>query len=233
MVDVGSWYDQSCREAARCSMRVADVGRGHREAARFSMRVADVVEDGRSMSRFLKYIGLTRGGGSMWLLVSTASHTWTRSCNAGACRRCGRQSVQRVVRGLDAALLEHVKVEVGVVGVGRSMSQFLKYIGLIGDGSMWLLVHTPSRTWTRSGNAGACHRCGRQSVQRVICGLDAALLEHVIVGVGRSMSQFLMYTGLTGVGVDVMLAAWSRRVERVLWLRLNRVLALWTDGNHG
>ena len=58
----------------------------------------------------------------MWLLVRTASRKWIRSCNAEACRRCGRQSVQRVVRGLDAALLEYVVVEVGVVGVSRSMS---------------------------------------------------------------------------------------------------------------
>ena len=66
----------------------------------------------------------------MWLLVRTASHTWTRSCNAGACSRRDWQSVQRVVHGLDAALLEHVVVEVGVVGVGRSMSRFLKYVRL-------------------------------------------------------------------------------------------------------
>ena len=50
----------------------------------------------------------------MRLLVRTACRTWTRCCNARACRRCGRQSVQRVVRGLEAALLEHVVVEVGV-----------------------------------------------------------------------------------------------------------------------
>ena len=68
-----------------------------------------LVEVGRSMSRFLKYIGV-----SMWLLICTASCTWTRCCNARTCRRCGQQSAQRVVRGLDAALLEHVVVEVGI-----------------------------------------------------------------------------------------------------------------------
>ena len=88
MIDVGSWYGRSRREAAECSMQVAGVGRSRREAARCSMRVAGVDEVGRSMSRFLKYIGLT--GGSMWLLVLTASRTFTRSCNAGACRRCGQ-----------------------------------------------------------------------------------------------------------------------------------------------
>ena len=48
------------------------------------MSVAGMVEVGRSMSRFLKYMGLTGG------------------------YRCSRESVQRVVRGLDAAMLEHV-----------------------------------------------------------------------------------------------------------------------------
>ena len=70
-----------------------------------------LVEVGRSISQFLKYIGLTGGWVLMWLLVHTASRTWTRSCNAGACRRCGQQSVQRVIHGLDAALLEHVMVK--------------------------------------------------------------------------------------------------------------------------
>ena len=50
----------------------------------------------------------------MWSALRTASRTWTGCCIAGADRRCGRHSVQRVVRGLDAALLEHVVVEVGV-----------------------------------------------------------------------------------------------------------------------
>ena len=35
------------------------------------------------------------------------------------------------------------------------MSRFLKYIGLTEDVSMWLLVHTASRTWTRCCNAEA------------------------------------------------------------------------------
>ena len=42
MVDVGSWYIRSCRETARCSMRVADISWSRREADRGSMRVADV-----------------------------------------------------------------------------------------------------------------------------------------------------------------------------------------------
>ena len=50
----------------------------------------------------------------MRLLVRTASRTWTECCIARACRRCGRQFVQLVVRGQGAALLEHVMVEVGV-----------------------------------------------------------------------------------------------------------------------
>ena len=50
----------------------------------------------------------------MWLLARTVSHTWARSCIAGAGRRCGRQSIQRIVCGLDAVLLERVVVEVGV-----------------------------------------------------------------------------------------------------------------------
>ena len=33
------------------------------------------------------------------------------------------------------------------------------------------------------------------------------------VEVGRSMSRFLKYLDLTRGGVDVVLAAWSRRVE--------------------
>ena len=53
----------------------------------------------------------------MWLLVCTASCTCTRSCNAGACRRCGWQSVQRVGRGLDFGLQEDVVVEVGIIAL--------------------------------------------------------------------------------------------------------------------
>ena len=48
----------------------------------------------------------------MWLQARTASRTLARCCNARACRRCSRQSVQQVVRGLDSAL--HVVVEVGI-----------------------------------------------------------------------------------------------------------------------
>ena len=47
---------------------------------------------------------------------------------------------------------------------------------------MWFLARTTSRTWARCCNARVCRRCGRQFVQRVACGLDAALLEHVVVG---------------------------------------------------
>ena len=50
----------------------------------------------------------------MWSVVRTMSPTWTGCCNAGACRCCGRQSMQQIVCGLDAALLKHVMVEVGV-----------------------------------------------------------------------------------------------------------------------
>ena len=49
----------------------------------------------------------------MWLVVRTASRTWTGCCIAGACCQCGQQFVQRVVCGLDAALLAH---DAGVVG---------------------------------------------------------------------------------------------------------------------
>ena len=55
----------------------------------------------------------------MWLLAHIASLTWARCCNTRECRRCGRQSVQRVVRGVDAALLERV---VDVVGSPYSES---------------------------------------------------------------------------------------------------------------
>ena len=43
----------------------------------------------------------------MWLLARTVSRTWLDTAMLG-------QSIQRVVRGLDAALLERVVVEVGV-----------------------------------------------------------------------------------------------------------------------
>ena len=68
-----------------------------------------LVEFGRSMSRFLKYIGLTGGGVDV-----AASPWWTRCCNASVCRRCDRLTVQRVVCGWMAALLEHVVVHDGV-----------------------------------------------------------------------------------------------------------------------
>ena len=152
MVDVGSWYGRSRREAAICSMRVAGVGRSRREAARWSMRVAGVAQSRREAAR----------------------------CS------------MRVA---------------GVVEVGRSMSRFLKYTELTRGGAMWLLVCAASRTLTRSCNAGACGRCGRQSVQRVVRGLGAAM--HL------SWSK-------------LVLAAWSCRVKRVWWQRLNRVLAQWT-----
>ena len=42
-----------------------------------------------------------------------------------------------------------------LVAVGRSMSQFLKYIGLTGGVSMWLLARTASRMWARCCNARA------------------------------------------------------------------------------
>ena len=67
--------------------------------------------------------------------------------------------------------------------VGRSMSRLLKNIGLTGVVPMWLLAHTASGMWARCCNARACRHCGWQSIQRVVCGLDAALLEHVVVEV--------------------------------------------------
>ena len=51
---------------------------------------------------------------SMRLQARTASRMWASSCNARACCRWSRQSVQRVVHGLNAALLERVMVEIGV-----------------------------------------------------------------------------------------------------------------------
>ena len=42
MVGVGSWYGLSLIVAARCSKRVAGVGRSRRVAARCSKRVAGV-----------------------------------------------------------------------------------------------------------------------------------------------------------------------------------------------
>ena len=68
-----------------------------------------------------------------------------------------------------------------LVEVGRSMSRFLKYIGLTeARGSMWLLARTASRTWARCCSARAYYRCGRQSVQRVVHELDAVLLAQVV-----------------------------------------------------
>ena len=43
-----------------------------------------------------------------------------------------------------------------LVEVSRSMSRFLKYIGLTGGGSRWLLARTASRAWTGCRIAGAC-----------------------------------------------------------------------------
>ena len=66
---------------------------------------------------------------------------------------------------------------------------------------MRLLARAASRTWARSGNARACRRCGRQSVQRIVRGLDAALLERVVDVVGSLYSESY---------VDWMLQCWSR-----------------------
>ena len=70
---------------------------------------------------------------------------------------------------------------------------------------MWLLVRTASRTWARCCNARAVRTASRT------------------------------WTGCPFAGVSwskLVLAAWSHRVERAWWLRLNCVLVLrtkWTD----
>ena len=115
------------------------------------------------------------------------------------------------------------------------MSRFLKYIGLSGVVSMWLLTRTESRTWARSCNARACCRYGRQSVQRVVRVLDAALLERVVDLVGSPFSESYVDWMLQCWSVSwskLVLVACSRRVERAWWVKLNRVLELrtkWTD----
>ena len=151
--------------AARCSIRVADVGRvvevqfdvgswrwsSHRGGARCSMRVADIGQ-----------------GVEVQLDV-----------------QCG---------------------ELTLVEIGKSMSQFLKYIGLNRGRSMWLLAHTASHTWARCCNAKA------------VCTASRTWTGCCIAGVSWLKS---------------VLAALSRRVERVWWLRLNCVLGLrtkWTNG---
>ena len=63
MSDVDGWYRCIEKEVARWSMLVAGIVEVGREAARWLMTVAGLVEVGRSMSKFLKYIGLTGGGG--------------------------------------------------------------------------------------------------------------------------------------------------------------------------
>ena len=114
------------------------------------------------------------------------------------------------------------------------MSGFLKYIGLTGSVSVWFLAHTVIHMWGRSCNARACHHCGWHSVQRDIRGLDAAMLEHVVV-VGSPYSKSYvdwMLQCWSRSWSKLVLAAWSCRVERAWWLRLNRVLELqpkWTD----
>ena len=74
-----------------------------------------------------------------------------------------------------------------LVEAGRSMSQFLKYIGLTGGVSMWLLACTASRTWARCCNARAVHTASRVWAGSCIAGV---------------------------LWSKLILAAWSRRVER-------------------
>ena len=100
-----------------------------------------LVEVGKSMFRFLKYIGLT--GGSMWLLARTANRTWAISCNVRACGRCGRQSVQGVVRGLDAALLKRV-VDVGGSPYSEPYVDWMLQCWSVS--TLWSAVRTASRT---------------------------------------------------------------------------------------
>ena len=101
---------------------------------------------------FLTMYWINRGV-SLWLLARTASRTRARSCNARVCRRCGQQSVQRVVRGLDAAMLERVVV---VVGSPYSESYMDWMLQCWSVSSLWSAVRTASRTWTRCRIAGAC-----------------------------------------------------------------------------
>ena len=57
------------------------------------------------------------------------------------------------------------------------------------------------------------------------------MLEHVVVEASSPYSESYVDWMLHCWSVSwfkLMLAAWSRRVERVRWLRLNRVLELWT-----
>ena len=58
------------------------------------------------MSRFSKYIGLTGGGGSMWLLARTASRTWARCCNARAVRIASRTWTGCCIAGASGSKLE-------------------------------------------------------------------------------------------------------------------------------
>ena len=92
-----------------------------------------LVEVGRLMEWFFEVYWINRGV-SMCLQARTASRTWVRCCNARACRRCGRQSVERVVRGLNATMLEQV-----VVVVGSPYSE--SYVG-------WML-HCWSMSWSK------------------------------------------------------------------------------------
>ena len=73
-----------------------------------------------------------------------------------------------------------------LVEAGRSMSRFLKYINR--KVSMWLLARTASRTWARCCNAGAVRTASR-----------------TWTGCCVARASWLM----------LVLAAWSRRVERV------------------
>ena len=92
---------------------------------------------------------------SVWSVVLTACRMWTGCCIAGAYRRCGWYSVQRVVRGLGAAMLEHV-VDVVDSPYSDSYVDWMLYCWSMS--SMWSVVRTVSRTWIGCCNAGAC-RC--------------------------------------------------------------------------
>ena len=88
-------------------MRVADVGRVVEVQLDVRGKYLMLVEVGRSMSRFLKYIGLTGGGGRCGCLPVQRVVRGLDAAMLGP-------SVQRVVRALDAALLERIVVEVSV-----------------------------------------------------------------------------------------------------------------------
>ena len=69
--------------------------------------------------------------------------------------------------------------------------------------------------WINRGGGG---RCGCKSIQQVVRGLDAALLERVVDVVGSPHSEWYvdwLSQCWSMSWSKLVLAAWSRRVERV------------------